>query len=82
MGKLLIKRANTTVVRAEKRVASCSKEEHMKSSRLVIDYNDLVKEDRIHGRVYPDPEIFEERTDKVFHRGLVYVRTYMENTNP
>ena len=54
----------------------------MKSSRLAIDYNDLVKEDRIHGRVYTDPEIFEEEMEKVFYRGWVYVGHDSEIPNP
>lgn len=54
----------------------------MKSSRTVIDYNELVKEDRVHGRVYTDPEIFAEEFDKIFHRGWVYVGHDSEIPNP
>lgn len=54
----------------------------MKSSRTVIDYNDLVKEDRVHGRVYTDPEVFAEEFDKIFHRGWVYVGHDSEIPNP
>lgn len=45
----------------------------MKLTRTTIDYNDVVKEDRVHGRVYTDPDIFAEEMDKIFHRGWVYV---------
>ena len=38
-----------------------------------IDYEVLVKDDRIHGRVYTDPDIFEEEMATIFHRGWVYV---------
>jgi phenylpropionate dioxygenase-like ring-hydroxylating dioxygenase large terminal subunit len=54
----------------------------MKLSRTAIDYSDLVKEDRIHGRVYTDPEIFAEEFDKIFHRGWVYVGHDSEIPNP
>ncbi len=38
-----------------------------------IDYDALVRDDRVHGRVYLDPEIFEDELAKIFHRGWVYV---------
>ena len=38
-----------------------------------IDYDALVSEDRVHGRVYLDPNIFEDEIAKIFHRGWVYV---------
>jgi phenylpropionate dioxygenase-like ring-hydroxylating dioxygenase large terminal subunit len=45
----------------------------MGSTRSLIDYDALVKEDRVHGRVYTDPAIFEEEIDKIFSCGWVYV---------
>ena len=45
----------------------------MGSARTTIDYNALVKDDRVHGRVYTDPAIFEDELDKIFSRGWVYV---------
>ena len=54
----------------------------MKLSRTAIDYHELVKEDRVHGSVYTDPEIFEEEIDKVFHRGWVYIGHDSEIPNP
>ncbi len=38
-----------------------------------IDYEALVKPDRVHSSVYTDPEIFTEELDAIFHRGWVYV---------
>ena len=38
-----------------------------------IDYGELIKEDRIHGRLYYDPDIFEDEMQKIWHRGWVYV---------
>lgn len=38
-----------------------------------IDYEALVKPDRVHSSVYTDPEIFAEELDAIFHRGWVYV---------
>jgi len=42
-------------------------------ARTAINYDDLVKDDRVHGRVYTDPTIFEEEMEKIFSRGWVYV---------
>ena len=41
----------------------------MEIARTAIDYDALVKDDRVHGRVYTDPAIFEEEMDKIFSRG-------------
>jgi phenylpropionate dioxygenase-like ring-hydroxylating dioxygenase large terminal subunit len=38
-----------------------------------IDYDALVSEDRVHGRVYLDPDIFEDEIARIFYRGWVYV---------
>ena len=49
----------------------------MATERTAIDYNMLVKDDRVHGSVYVDPEIFEEEMEKIFiscnavHRAMV-----------
>nr|AMK59211.1 dioxygenase large subunit [uncultured bacterium UPO45] len=53
----------------------------MKKS-TTIDYNALVKADRIHGSVYTDPQIYEEEIDTIFHRGWVYVGHESEIPNP
>lgn len=54
----------------------------MGNARTTIDYNALVKDDRVHGRVYTDPAIFEEELDKIFSRGWVYVGHASEIPNP
>jgi phenylpropionate dioxygenase-like ring-hydroxylating dioxygenase large terminal subunit len=54
----------------------------MGNGRTAIDYNALVKDDRVHGRVYTDPDIFEEEVDKIFSRGWVYVGHASEIPNP
>lgn len=41
--------------------------------RQDIDYDLLVKEDRVHLSLYTDPGIFADEMDKIFHRGWVYV---------
>jgi phenylpropionate dioxygenase-like ring-hydroxylating dioxygenase large terminal subunit len=47
-----------------------------------IDYNALVKEDRVHISLYTDPDIFTDEMDKIFHRGWVYVGHQGEVPNP
>jgi len=42
-------------------------------SRQDIDYDALVKEDRVHLSLYTDPAIFADEMNKIFHRGWVYV---------
>jgi phenylpropionate dioxygenase-like ring-hydroxylating dioxygenase large terminal subunit len=54
----------------------------MRDTRTTIDYSALVKDDRVHGRVYTDPAIFEEELDKIFCRGWVYVGHASEIPNP
>src|SRR4030081_2431013 len=49
------------------------KERCMEIARATTDYDALVKDDRVHGRVYTDPAIFEEEMDEIFSRGWVYV---------
>lgn len=38
-----------------------------------IDYHELVKTDAVHGRVYTDPDIFEEEMHRIYGREWVYV---------
>lgn len=47
-----------------------------------VDYDALVKEDRIHGDVYTDADIYEEEIDQIFHRGWVYVGHASEIPEP
>jgi len=51
-------------------------------SRQDIDYDALVKEDRVHISLYTDPSVFTEEMDKIFHRGWVYVGHQGEVPNP
>jgi phenylpropionate dioxygenase-like ring-hydroxylating dioxygenase large terminal subunit len=51
-------------------------------SRNGLDYESLVKEDRVHIRLYTNPAIFTEEMDKIFHRGWVYVGHRGEIPNP
>src|SRR5262245_18839395 len=54
----------------------------MGTARTWIDYDALVKDDRVHGQVYTDPTIFEEEMDKIFSRGWVYVGHASEIPQP
>jgi phenylpropionate dioxygenase-like ring-hydroxylating dioxygenase large terminal subunit len=54
----------------------------MTNGRAKIDYSALVKEDRVHGRVYTDLDIFEEEMEKIFYRGWVYVGHASEIPQP
>lgn len=47
-----------------------------------IDYDSLVKEDRVHLSLYTDPAVFTDEMDKIFHRGWVYVGHQGEVPNP
>ncbi len=38
-----------------------------------VDYDALVGEDRVHSRVYTDPQVFEDEMERIFHRGWVFV---------
>jgi phenylpropionate dioxygenase-like ring-hydroxylating dioxygenase large terminal subunit len=51
-------------------------------SRNGLDYESLVKEDRVHISLYTNPAIFTEEMDKIFHRGWVYVGHRGEIPNP
>jgi phenylpropionate dioxygenase-like ring-hydroxylating dioxygenase large terminal subunit len=54
----------------------------MTNGRTKSDYDAFVKEDRIHGRVNTDLDIFEEEMDKIFYRGWVYVGHASEIPRP
>src|SRR5215468_7379715 len=51
-------------------------------SRQDIDYDALVKEDRVHLSLYTNPDVFADEMDKIFHRGWVYVGHQGEVPNP
>jgi phenylpropionate dioxygenase-like ring-hydroxylating dioxygenase large terminal subunit len=38
-----------------------------------IDFRELIKADRIHGRLYRDPAIFDSEMEEIWHKGWVYV---------
>jgi phenylpropionate dioxygenase-like ring-hydroxylating dioxygenase large terminal subunit len=43
------------------------------TTRASRPYDELVREDRVHGSIYTDPAIFEEEMDRIFHRSWVFV---------
>ncbi|MDA1216494.1 MAG: Rieske 2Fe-2S domain-containing protein [Chloroflexi bacterium] len=47
-----------------------------------IDYDALVLEDRVHGSIYTDPNIFEDEMDKIFHNWWLYVGHESEIPEP
>jgi phenylpropionate dioxygenase-like ring-hydroxylating dioxygenase large terminal subunit len=47
-----------------------------------IDYEALISDDKVHGRVYLDPDIFEDEIATIFHRGWVYVGHTGESPGP
>jgi fatty-acyl-CoA synthase len=47
-----------------------------------VDYNQLVLDDRISGRLYYDDEIFREELEKIWHREWVYVAHESEVPQP
>jgi phenylpropionate dioxygenase-like ring-hydroxylating dioxygenase large terminal subunit len=51
-------------------------------SRQDIDYDALVKTDRVHISLYTNPDVFTDEMDKIFHRGWVYVGHQGEIPNP
>ena len=52
------------------------------ASNEPVDYDTLMREDRVHSRVYNDPQIFEDEMERVFHRGWVFVAHASEIPNP
>ncbi len=54
----------------------------MRAARREIDYCALIKEDRVHGSAYRDPEIFTDELAKIFYRGWVYVGHASEVPQP
>jgi phenylpropionate dioxygenase-like ring-hydroxylating dioxygenase large terminal subunit len=43
------------------------------SNQRKINYNALVKRDRVHSSLYTDATVFADEMEKIFHRGWVYV---------
>ena len=50
--------------------------------RPAVNYEKLIRSDRVHGRLYYDPEIFREEMDKIWHCGWVYVGHESEVPDP
>ena len=50
--------------------------------RPEIDYGDLIKEDRIHGRLYHDPDIFEDEFTRIWYRQWIYIGHESEVPEP
>lgn len=46
------------------------------------DVTGLVERDRVHGRIYTDPAIFDAEMDRIFHKGWVFVGHESEVPNP
>src|SRR5579863_6239095 len=46
------------------------------------DYNQLVQDDRVNGRVYYDPAVFEEELEKIWYRDWIYVAHESEIPEP
>ncbi|HXG23486.1 MAG TPA: Rieske 2Fe-2S domain-containing protein, partial [Chthonomonadales bacterium] len=47
-----------------------------------IDLSELVREDRVHSRIYTDPQIFELELEKIWYRSWVYVAHESEIAEP
>ena len=41
--------------------------------RAMIDYDAVIREDRVHGSLYVDPEVFAEEMSRIYARGWVFV---------
>lgn len=47
-----------------------------------IDYRHLVQDERVHGSVYTDPDVFADEMDKIFARGWVWLAHESEIARP
>jgi len=54
----------------------------MNSIKEGIDFGELIQDDRIHGSLYTDPDIYREELDRIFHNGWVFVGHDSEIPNP
>ncbi len=48
----------------------------------MLDYRDLVREDRVHGSLYAAPEVFADELERIFTRGWVFVGHESEIPEP
>lgn len=51
-------------------------------ARRRIDYADLVRDDRVHGSVYYDPDIFAQELERIWYRQWVFIGHDSEFPNP
>jgi phenylpropionate dioxygenase-like ring-hydroxylating dioxygenase large terminal subunit len=49
---------------------------------MQADYNQLVQDDRVSGRLYYDPAVFEEELEKIWYRDWIYVAHESEIPEP
>ena len=54
----------------------------METASSTVDYENLIKDDRVHGSLYTDPLIFEDELEKIWYRGWVYVAHESEIREP
>jgi Rieske [2Fe-2S] domain len=47
-----------------------------------VDYDTLVRDDRVHSCVYTDQQIFADEMERVFHRGWIFVGHASEIPEP
>ncbi len=52
------------------------------TSMQTANYPELIQADRVHGRLYYDPAIFDEELEKIWHRQWVYVGHESEVAKP
>ncbi len=54
----------------------------MVSNGVVLDYENLVQEDRVHSAIFTDPAVFEQEMQKIYGVGWVYVGHSSEIPEP
>ena len=47
-----------------------------------IDYRSLVQDERVHGSIYTDPDVFADEMARIYGRGWVFVAHESEIPNP
>ena len=52
------------------------------TTNVSVDYDALVRDDRVHSRVYTDSQIFADEMERIFHRGWVFVGHASEIPEP
>lgn len=54
----------------------------LRTSSSSIDYDALIKDDQVHGRLYYDPAIFEEELEKIWYREWIFIGHESEIPQP